>query len=469
MELLFESRRDVFEAVQGKLRTVQGVPELLPEPVLEGDSDVDAVGASIYGTVMRDGGIYRMWYQAWPRDWDGQDVAYVGYAESDDGIAWRKPPMDLVKAGSGKNNLCSLGMHSPSVFIDPEAPQSKRYRATGYVGPKTVGGIAGVKTAGYHAACSADGLHWTLDGDSPRWPEADVITSIWHDGRRQPLVAFKRNPRIGGIMRRTIWTDTFHDEPFQRGSAALLPDEYDDVVATTRGCSGADYYGMGMQPAGQGTVGFIWHFRHQLPRSAGHQAGVFGVVDVGLAFQERAGDAWRHVYGRPDFISHTALPWTQGGIYTANRPTECGDEHRLYFTGALHTHGWYISEQWKVIEARKAQLLEQGMCRIGCARWPAWRLFGLQADPEGCFHIHFGPRTQPMRLRLNYTTEPGGSVRVDRGIEGRQLADAIPLEGEAMSAPVRWRGGDVIEAAPYVSVKIHLERATVWAWEVETV
>ena len=30
-----------------------------------------------------------MWYQAWPKDWDGGDVSLVAYAESDDGIAWK--------------------------------------------------------------------------------------------------------------------------------------------------------------------------------------------------------------------------------------------------------------------------------------------------------------------------------------------------------------------------------------------
>ena len=88
-ELLFESRLNIAapggaSAMEGKLRFVQGKPKLHDGSVLVGDTDTDGAGASIYGTVLRDGGHYRMWYQAWPRDWDGQDVALVGYAESDD-------------------------------------------------------------------------------------------------------------------------------------------------------------------------------------------------------------------------------------------------------------------------------------------------------------------------------------------------------------------------------------------------
>ena len=55
------------------LQPVLYKPQVLDEPVLASGSDVDASGASIYGSVIRDGGVYRMWYQAWPRDWDGRD------------------------------------------------------------------------------------------------------------------------------------------------------------------------------------------------------------------------------------------------------------------------------------------------------------------------------------------------------------------------------------------------------------
>ena len=61
-------------------------PTVVDEPILQGETDADAAGVSIYGSVIRDGGLFRMWYQAWPRDWNGSDAVTVACVESDDGL-----------------------------------------------------------------------------------------------------------------------------------------------------------------------------------------------------------------------------------------------------------------------------------------------------------------------------------------------------------------------------------------------
>lgn len=138
MEVLFESRLDI-ESTTGKLRFIQAQPRLHPEPVVRRDTFVDEAGTTIWGTVLRDAGRYRMWYQPWPQDWTGQDVSLVGYAESDDGLNWEKRPLNLVEYGPTPNHLCDLGLHCPSVFIDPRASGERRYRAVGYGRPTSSG------------------------------------------------------------------------------------------------------------------------------------------------------------------------------------------------------------------------------------------------------------------------------------------------------------------------------------------
>jgi hypothetical protein len=66
-----------------------------------------------------------MWYQAWPEQWLkgdvswGGDVAAVGYAESEDGITWRKPILNQIEYnGSTRNNLINLSVHTPSLLSD---------------------------------------------------------------------------------------------------------------------------------------------------------------------------------------------------------------------------------------------------------------------------------------------------------------------------------------------------------------
>ena len=110
MEVLFESRLEI-ENIAGKLRAIQSQPQYHPEVVVPRDTFVDRAGTSIWGTVLKDGGRYRMWYQPWPEDWDGRDVSLVGYAESDDGLSWEKKPLGLVDYGPTPNHLCDLGLH----------------------------------------------------------------------------------------------------------------------------------------------------------------------------------------------------------------------------------------------------------------------------------------------------------------------------------------------------------------------
>ena len=93
MKLLFKPRLDIVK-VAGQLNFIEITPDLSPEPVLVGDSLVDGGGALIYGSVLYDGGRYRMWYQATPKGGRAYPSSFVGYAESDDGIEWHKPTLN---------------------------------------------------------------------------------------------------------------------------------------------------------------------------------------------------------------------------------------------------------------------------------------------------------------------------------------------------------------------------------------
>ena len=97
-----------------------------------------------YFRVLRDGGKYRMWYMAyhWPftpeEQADGKKPRhpfYVAYAESDDGIAWRKPELGLYEfAGSKANNICCIDVidnFTPFIDTKPGCSPDARYKAVG--------------------------------------------------------------------------------------------------------------------------------------------------------------------------------------------------------------------------------------------------------------------------------------------------------------------------------------------------
>lgn len=469
MELLFESRLDVLWK-SGKVNVVQGRAHVMSDPVIVGDSFADAGGASIYGTVLRDGGRFRMWYQGLPKDWDGEsNPLLVCYAESDDGLEWKKPTLGLVEYGDGPNNLCDLGVHSPSVFIDPEAPASHRYRATGCVHPGSPGAHVGIEKAGYFTFHSADGLHWEADSLEPAWDSVDVINSVYHPWQRRGIVAMKFNPMLRGFMHRVIYNAEMRDGQWSAAHPALIPDEFDDICAIARGYTTGDYYGMGMLPAGSGTAGLLWQFRHSLPRSSPGASGQFGAADITLTYQQDPRGCWQHQSGRSNFISCEDLPWTRGGLYSASCPVEVGDEHWLYVTGASCSHAWAQDAEGKPVEERVQQRMSQYPSQIGVARWPKWRLFGFRADPEGTLAFKIGPVEAPSELYLNYECEPGGHVGIsltdDKG--GELLDTGRELSGDGVETKVTWNKNAL--KGPAVGrkawVQLSLDRTTMWAFD----
>ncbi len=207
----------------------------------------------------------------------------------------------------------------------------------------------------YYTGHSADGCEWEPDGPEPQWVGGDVGTLAYHPIQRRLLACFKKEPLYGGVVRRSVWTAERINGVWAPEACALVPDDFDDVLAATHGFASGDYYKLGILPVPNGTVGFLCQFRHCLPRTRPPfipaEKGVYGATDVSLVFQRRPGDRWLHVPGRPDFISHRHAPWMRGGVYVSSCATEAGNEQRLYFTAQAVPHGWRLSPQWQSIRA----------------------------------------------------------------------------------------------------------------------
>ncbi len=470
METLFETHPAIFWQ-SGKIDVVQHKATVEPEKVIQCDSASDGGGTSIYGSVLHDNGVYRMWYQATPKDWDHENMTFVAYAESDDGFTWRKPELGLVDLGGSKaNNLTNLGVHSPSVFIDPDAPESHRYRATGCLNPGIRGIHPGAEKMGYFTFHSSDGLNWNLDTTAPQWDDVDVITSIYHPQQRRGIVAMKYNPTLRGFMRRVIYNAELKDGEWSDALPALIPDEFDDICAVSRGFVTADYYGTAMLPAGKGTVAMIWQFRHRLPRSSPLASSLYGVCDISLAYQRERGACWEHQAGRPDFVSSGDQAWTRGGLYSASSPVEVGDEHFLYITGAEFEHAYGIDEKGEHIPERIKERHTRGDYGIGIARFPKFRCFGFRAHPEGILCLKLEVPDKPWEMRLNYACKFGGHLRasLNDAVSGERLGTAAVLEGDEACATLEWDEdarksmGKVTD----VTVMLSMEHATVYAFDV---
>jgi len=107
-------------------------------PILEptGDpSDFDGSRVLSGGTVVKDGDRYRMWYGAVGLTPEAgvpwYDQVYVGYAESRNGIDWRRVDTGNNQTYKGRpapNRIRNID-HNACVFIDPADEPARRYKA----------------------------------------------------------------------------------------------------------------------------------------------------------------------------------------------------------------------------------------------------------------------------------------------------------------------------------------------------
>ncbi|MSU48256.1 MAG: hypothetical protein EXS37_04050 [Opitutus sp.] len=185
-------------------------PVLRPGPV----GSVDAVRTQFYGSVLREGGKFRMWYCALAGTETKGNVstsARLAYAESDDGVRWLKPELGLMELnGSRRNNL--LGMPTSldftrteplSCFVlhEPDDPDpTRRYKMAVYgryyPGPdhKHAPGVSAENVPStIYPFFSANGLTWTLAVPAPK-------NHRWFDESEAPI-RVRNNFELGGLYK----------------------------------------------------------------------------------------------------------------------------------------------------------------------------------------------------------------------------------------------------------------------------
>jgi hypothetical protein len=147
--------------------------------------------AVLYGTVIKDGDKFRMWYLGMfePALAKGNAPGMwrpMCYAESADGVHWTKPELGLVDFNGGrKNNICLIEGEPfaltrvndfLSVLHEPEDPNpARRFKAVFIAHvpyDQVAGGMSKVGTkerlvCAAICATSADGLSWKVVGDRP--------------------------------------------------------------------------------------------------------------------------------------------------------------------------------------------------------------------------------------------------------------------------------------------------------------
>lgn len=144
-----------------------------------------------YSTIIKDGTQYKLYYRGIREAGkDGNSNEVTCYAESSDGINWRKPSLGIYTINDTKDNNVILANAAPathnfSPFLDknPNAKATERFKALG-----------GTDRTGLFAFVSADGVHWRKIQDSAVFKTGvfdSQNVSFWSESEQQYVCYFR--------------------------------------------------------------------------------------------------------------------------------------------------------------------------------------------------------------------------------------------------------------------------------------
>ena len=187
---------------RGLTRLIERPQRVTPDPVLRPERSWEGNAVSVWGSIYRVDGRYRMWYM-------GANVpevpsASLCYAESGDGLHWDRPALDRVPQAGPGNNLALIDEREPrlrrlypaTVLYDPDADPQRRFAFISFCHD-----VAGGR--GYVVAFSADGIDWQLHPERVALPRGDR-TAVMQDFIRGGYLMTSRSDRDLSIDRREL-------------------------------------------------------------------------------------------------------------------------------------------------------------------------------------------------------------------------------------------------------------------------
>lgn len=411
-------------------------------------------GGVSYMVTWKEGDLFRAWYRAGIREaegtppdqrvepqpgWTWQDhqqhsnnPGLIAYAESDDGIHWRKPTLNNIEFdGSTANNLVWYATgNNMSPFRDPnpDVPDSERYKAI-------------VRHHNVFGLVSPDGLNWSVSQPEPLLTDRpfDSHNIAFFDENLGEYVIYSRavslgkeGPFKGGIR----WVRRWRSADFRTWSEAELIDTGDAPLEQfyTNACI--------LYDRAPGTyLMFPSRFVQEREPKPGWEFGP-GISDIvllssrdGLHFDRSFMEAF--VRPGPDDGN-----WHERGIYMER--------------GLLHTSptemSLYGMENWRMpsVCIRRYSLRTDGFVSMR-GRYEA----GSFTTPPFTF--------DGGELELNYSTSAVGSVRVElQGADGKplpgcSLADSQMLFGDEIEGTIGWSESADLAALAGTPVRLHVE------------
>jgi hypothetical protein len=395
-----------------------------------------------------------MWYRASGPEAEGDKHLthnFTAYAESDDGIEWERPNLELIEFdGSTENNLCLADpdVRNISVFQDPDPDVSdeERYKAVGKSED------SGSGPAELYAVTSPDGVSWERLDEEPLItapaddPQFDSPVNVFWDGLRERYVIYVRGWYPDGPQRRIRAIRMTSSEDFREWS------DWEYITIEGWNSWREHLYTNSAHRYYRAPYYLMFPKRFLPERQADPDWSHTGLSDV-LLLASRDGEAWTQV-GDDAFLrpGHDPNNWHDRAIYLASNTVRTGDGKMSLY--ALQN---YRTEE---VHIRRYTLREDGFVSAHAGRGGGTLV------------------TKPLafdgdRLEVNYATSAAGVVRVGlldadgRPIEGYSAAACEDLIGDEIDTTVTWASDpDVSDCTDDpVRLRFELEEADLYSFK----
>jgi len=433
-KILFFDLREL-ETTSGLTRVLEPPTKHPANPLFVADQPWENGNMQLYGSVIKaPGRPFQMWYSVIHEGWKMR----LAYAESDDGLAWLRPELDIFAwDGRPTNIVFADNPHGPAVIYDADDPrEDRRYKLVAGANPDNVIGCI-------HGYCSADGIHWRPVQPGPViTTPPDCPMGFWRatDGR---YVVLHRKQGFGRrVFRSESWDFRHFDEP----RMILEPGPEDDAQT--------QFYGMGACAYGSYEIGTLWIYHTDA--SVLTTSKMAGYQEAELTYA-RQGHAWHRAAPGRMFVPHGGPEeWDRGNLQCASQPVFLEDEVRYYFMGttARHASRWELTPQ---------------VAGLGMASMKPDRFVAMEGGDEPGELVSVILRLPSPELFVNAGIEPGGEVRVEllaptgEPVEGCTLQDCAAITGDATDHRVTWRGDVGTMAGQPVRVRLRATKAHVYS------
>ncbi|MEY3225739.1 MAG: hypothetical protein RLZZ536_358, partial [Planctomycetota bacterium] len=414
------SRRELF-VDRFLIERMRDLELRLQQPVLA-EPTTEPADAMEYGTVIRDGDLFRLY----TRDgrgakFDGDEPEVTRYCESRDGVHWTKPKLGLVEVdGSRENNVIlkeAPYCHNFSPFLDvrPGVPAEERFKALG-----------GTVKTGLAAFVSGDGIRWRKLRSEPvitytkEYAFDSQNVAFWSESEGQYVCYFRHflEGQLRSVCRTTSSDFVNWSEP-----VPLRPNFPGEHIYTSL-----------TQP----------YFR------APHL-----YVATPTRFHPGRGESTDILFMTARGSSHYDRTFREAWIRPGLDPARWGNRSNYAALNVQQTGAAEMSVY--VTPFRRFVLRLDGFASLHA---------GADGGEMTTWPLVFAGK----RLFLNYATSAGGSVRGElrnaagEPLPGFGLADCKSLVGDEIEGQMEWPGGDLTQwVGQPVRLHLELQEADVYA------